>query len=587
RSRTRREAGNPAFLGPTATAAVAIFAALTVVGLVYKNFGAIRAADGDALGRYGALVEKSLPAGGILLCDSDTPGVDAPWRLFAVEFVLARDGKLKNYVPVDTTSLMYAGYHRYLHRKYPAVWPQLVNETDMGMVNPHALPTVVALLSKSNTVYYLHPSAGYYFEQFYLEPHGAVYAMNLLPENTIVPPLPDKDLMAMNEAFWADARGLVSSLAREISSDSFEAETNLSIGQRLFAQFHITTPPDASAALAAMYLSRDMDYWGTILQRAGELEKAGDAFATAEKLNPQNQVAQINLAFNQTLRAGNPQPAQLDDATPNQQVDGPFDEPSYCFQTASSFVSSTFYKQAIASFERVRALAPGNLACRYMLAQLYLVFRHPDDALAALQEPMKQPQTFSLSADNSTQLNVLAAEAYFQKNDLDHGRQLLDLEITRHPTDTNLLTAAAQAYVVHGLYHSALFVINRRLASAPDDATWLFGKGYVQMQMTNYDGAIASLDRVLELQTNNNDALFSRATAYLKSGRLDAAHADYLRLQRVVSNSPPVAYGLGEIAWRRHETNDAVRNYEIFLAGANTNSPEAREVADRLADLKR
>ena len=74
--------------------------------------------------------------------------------------------------------------------------------------------------------------------------------------------------------------------------------------------------------------------------------------------------------------------------------------------------------------------------------------------------------------------------------------------------------------------------------------------------------------------------------AYLDSGKLDAARADYLQLQQTFTNSFPVAYGLGEIAWRKHETNEAIRNYKIYLANANTNTAEATNIILRLRELE-
>jgi tetratricopeptide (TPR) repeat protein len=150
-----------------------------------------------------------------------------------------------------------------------------------------------------------------------------------------------------------------------------------------------------------------------------------------------------------------------------------------------------------------------------------------------------------------------------------------------------LLAAAAQAYLVRGLFDNALGVIDRRLGLVPDDPAWLYSKGYVSIQLKNYDAAIAALSRVLAVQTNNNDALFNRAIANLDGDRLDAARADYLRLQQSFSNSFQVAYGLGEIAWRQHDTNEAVRNYRIYLANADTNGGEAQTVLERLRELKK
>jgi len=587
RSRTPQDVASPELLERLAAAGVFIFATVAVIGLIYKNVSAIHAVNHNALANYAALVEKNLPDKAIVLCDSDSSGQDAPWRMFAVQAALARDGKLKNYTMVDTKSAEWAPYHRYLHRKFPQVWPQIVNDKDAGMINPHVLPTAMALLSKSNEVYYLHPSVGYYFEYFYLEPHGAVYKMKLLPDDAVVPPVVDKNLIAENEAFWSQAKEIFPSLEKEISPANLEIATNLSIGQQILVRFHISNDPDASAVLAGGYFSRDLDFWGVQLQRAGELEKAGVAFDAAQLLNPQNEVAKINFDFNQSLREGNPKPAELGETIPDQLAGGPVDEPSYCFQTGSIMLGNGYYKQAAAAFERVRALAPDNLASRYLLAQLYITFRRPDEALAALQEPMAHPEKFSLTRDNSTELSVLAAESYFLKNDSANAVQLLDSEMNRHPADTNLVVAAVQAYVLHGLFDNALAVIDKKLSVTPDDPLWLFGKGYVELQAKNYDASVAALSRVLEIQPTNNDARFNRAIAHLDSGRLDAARADYLKLQQSVTNSVPVAYGLGEIAWRQHQTNEAIRNYEIYLAVANTNSAEAKTVAERLHDLKK
>ena len=62
--------------------------------------------------------------------------------------------------------------------------------------------------------------------------------------------------------------------------------------------------------------------------------------------------------------------------------------------------------------------------------------------------------------------------------------------------------------------------------------------------------------------------------------------ADYKTLQQSLTNSFQVAYGLGEIAWRQHDTNEAIRNYKLYLANANTNTAEATNVMQRLRELK-
>jgi tetratricopeptide (TPR) repeat protein len=268
-------------------------------------------------------------------------------------------------------------------------------------------------------------------------------------------------------------------------------------------------------------------------------------------------------------------------------ANGPFDEPSFCFEDGVICARGGLLRQAVAPFERVRQLAPDNLPARLWLAQLYLASRLPDSALDALHGPLTQPEKFSFDETNTIQLNVLAAAAYFQKNDNARGTRLLEGEISSNPTNDDLLVTAAQVYLARGLFANALAVINHKLESTPDDPTWLFSKGYVSIQLKNYDTAIAALTRVLSMDTNNPQALYNRAIANLDSGRLDAARADYATLQKTYTNSPQAAYGLGEIAWRRHETNDAIESYELYLANAKTNTAEATNVLQRLRELQK
>jgi tetratricopeptide (TPR) repeat protein len=591
------QSGPLKFLDSAVIVSLWLFAAATVTGLVYRNTPQIRDTNDDTFQKYASLVTMNLPpTGGFLLSDD-------PFRLYLVEAALARSGRGKDYVPLDTRSLVWPHYLRFLHDKFPQKWPALVTAKDVNPVNPLGLVAALSLLAKTNELFYLHPSFGYYFEQFYAEPNGLVYRLKPLPDNTLLPPLPDKNQIATNEAFWSQlASRTFDPIERAVAPSDPNAPR--SRGERLLDRFHIAREPHRHAALAGFYYSRSLVFWGVQLQRANELEKAAACFALASKINPDNVVAQINLAFNQDRQAGRTVALDLSRTTSDQfgkyrswaevlNANGPFDEPSFCFQTGLVFMQNDYYgqrlpfgRQALAQFNRASELVPDNLDARLWMGQIYILSRLPDRTLEALRDPLEQPQKFSLAKTNETELNVTAAAAYFQKNDFSRGIQLLETEIARHPTDDNLINAALQSFVNHGLLTNALTLADRKLRLTPDDPTWLFNKGYVLIQIKAYDEAIDALTRVLAIQTNNHLALFDRAIAGLNSGRLDAARADYLTLQQWYTNSFQIAYGLGEIAWRQHETNEAVRNYKVYLANAGTNTAEAKIVGERLSALK-
>jgi tetratricopeptide (TPR) repeat protein len=585
------------FLDPLVVVGVWVLVVATITGLIYKNTPQIRAANDDTFQKYASFVEENLPrSGGILLSDD-------PNRLFFVEAALARDGRAKDFLPLDTLSLNWPAYLRFLHNKFPQKWPELVSPKEVKPLNPIGLIGALTMLAKSNELYYLHPSFGYYFEQFYQEPHGLAYKLKTLPSDTLLPPLPDKNQIAENQAFWARVETQAfAPIKRAVTPPDPNAPR--SWGRRMLDTFHVPREQNQNAILAGTFYSRSLNFWGVQLQRAGDLKNATACFILAEEVNPGNFVAQINLRFNQSLRAGKSVPLDLSKTTSDQfgkyrnwngvlNANGPFDEPSFCFQTGIIFMQNSYFdqplplnRQALAQFDRVRELDPDNLEARLALGQIYVISRLPDRALEVLRDPLEQPERFSLAKMHETQLNVIAAAAYLQKNDFARGTHLLETEIALHPTDDNLRTAIVQAYLMHGLFTNALVIIDRQLKLAPDDPDWLFNRGNVSFQLKAYDDAIAAFTRVLATKTNNPLVIFNRALACLNSGKLDAARADYKTLQQSLTNSFQVAWGLGEIAWRKHETNEAIKNYNFYLANVNTNTAEATNVIQRLRELK-
>ena len=561
-----------------------------VAGLLYKNAPLIQAANNDMLRRYASLSAGNLPPSeGVLLSDD-------PRYLYLTEAALARDGRANEYVYVETPSLVLPAYHQFLHDKYPKTWPDTFKAGDTNLVNSPQLLALLTTLAKTNALYYLHPSFGFYFEQFYLEPHGLVYRLKPLPSDTLLPPLPDTSEIDENEAFWADAE-LKAFKPIELAMAALPPMESRPWGEQMLAHLHVPPEPNPNAIAAGSIYSRSLTYWGVQLQRAGNLPIAAAHFEAAQKLNPENVVAGINLQFNQSLQSGDKVPVDLAKTTLDQfgrygswsallDLGGAFDEPSFCFGLGLVWARNEYYRQALASFTRVCQLEPDNLPAHLWLAQLYGFNHLPDRALKTVQNIRDQPGKFFLDATNQIQLGFIEAAAYFQKDDLARGTQLLQAEIARNPTNNALLTTATQFFVAKGLYTTALAVIDSRLRNLPDDPDWLFSKSYVCLQLKDYNRAIPVLTQILAQQSDNSTALFNRAIAYLSEGKLDEALADYEKLNRTFTNSFRINYGLGEIAWRKHETNNAIKYYKLYLANANANTAEASNVVQRLRLLE-
>ena len=571
--------------------------AIALAGLAYKNAPEIVSLNSNILEQYGQLMLKSLPAkSGVLLCDSDTQSADLPWRLYLLQAELARQGMDKDFLPIDTQSFIWPAYHRYLHNKFPSRMPLLVSAKDQDSINPLYQVGLLNQLAKTNSLIYLNPSFGYFFEQFYLEPHGLVYQLKTIPENTLLPVVPDQKLIAENESFWVHADTVMfEQVERSLQANDPGKKKNW-IGNVL-SKLHITPALNPNANLIGLACSQALNAWGVQLQRNGELVPAAHHFDSAMKLNPENVVAQVNRDFNQTLQAGKKIATEFTEVTPDQFgryrswnelliINGPFDEPNYAMNMAGMLLQSGYYREALNELVRIHELNPDSLPARIMLSQVYVVLQKPESALKLLREPMTNPKKFGLNASNSLMLNFTAAAAYLRETNSQPGIELLKLEVNRHPDDHQLLETAAKGCLAHGQYKDALYFINLQLEQTPADAHWLFGKGYTLVQLKSYPQAAEAFTQVLVTDTNNFEALFDRAISYLNSGQYGPARGDYLRLQQNFTNAWPVAYGLSEVALHQHDTNEMIRNYQIYLANAPTNTAEFISVRKRLADLR-
>ncbi len=589
---------NLQWLCPVMVVGTLAMSAFMLGTLIYKNTPIIRSFNDSTLLKYAQAVTQNLPReGAILLCDSDDPNQIQPRRAFLIQAMLAREGRSKDFLVADTQSLNWPPYHRFLNAKFPQKWPLLVDKKNNNALNQIGLLAMLTQLAKSNTLCYLNPSFGYYFEQFYQEPHGMVYRMQTLPTNNLTPPVADKNLIAQNESFWAQALPALQPAVHQAWNppDPNAAPTNAL--DWVLMHLHAQTEPNPNALFVGLYCSRSLNFWGVQLQRAGEVDRALASFNSSLQFNPENVAADINRDFNANLRNHSTAMVDISGITADRfgryrtwnevvNANGPFDETSFSFYEGIILSQGGLMRQAIGAFTRVRQLSPNHLPTRLWLGQLYLFNRLPDVALEALHDPLTQPKVFGLTANNSTELNVLAAAAHFQKEEVARGIAIMEQEMDRHPDNEALLTAATQAYFIRGLYTNALQAIDRKLVQTPDNPQWLFGKGYAYIQMKAYPQAVTTLTRVLEISTNDPTARFNRALAYLQNDQLNEARADYRQLQTAYTNSFQVAYGLAEIAWRQRVTNEAISNYKLFLANAPTNAAEFKIARERLTQLQ-
>lgn len=586
----RWQPGPAPTLTPSPLHAVPMLVLLVLMpaGLLIKNLPIIRSFNLPLLDQYGELALQALPRDGCVVLS------DEPLPLLLLRVTLAKHGVARNYVLLDTQMLPFATYRAYLHRKHPQLWP--AKPADLGSGEPLPGRQVTAMLdtlSRRLPLFYVQPSFGDYFEDFYAEPHGLVYQLKNYPAGCLDAPAPTDDLIAANEAFWNRALDKTTArfLALRTDSENETAGWRKKLLTRLKCKSEL--PPEVRTVAHAYSIA--VDFWGVALQRAGKLAEAAHCFEHARTL-AYNRAAEANLETNRelaahrklTVDASHSPEDRLGGYRDTLQLlgdNGPVDEPTLCSLLGWNFAKGQLYRQAAQEFERVAVLAPGFLPARFMLAELYGLQRLPDRVLEVVQQIRSCPDVQPLSPASRLSAGFLEASAHLANtNDARAGAVIQGL-LNEDPADTNLLARVTKLYLMHERYSNALDFIDRRLQANPDDVGLLINKGYVWVQLGAYSNAIPPLDRALALQTTNNYARFNRALACLQAGDYSRAQADYEALLRAEPNSYRVYYGLAEIAWRQRQTNAAIRYYRGYLSNSVPTSDEARLVQARLKQL--
>jgi tetratricopeptide (TPR) repeat protein len=596
--------------GHVVVGALSAILGATSLLLIARNLPQIHATNGPMLRQYARSLTERLPSQGALTLSDYSP--EEQIRSLLVQADLAEQGRQAPYLALNTEWLHWPSYHQYLRQQYGSRWPFVPPANSPPRFADLDVWSVVMQLSRTNQVYYLHPSFGYFFESFYLEPHGLVYKLNAYPTNSLLPPQLDKAIIDENEGFWtrtdeSTIRPMVQTRAGIASRQNWL--------DRIEERLHLTREPNPTVVTLDSLYSLALNYWGVALQRSGRIADAAARFQRALDLNPENLAAEVNLECNRNLQASKPARIQLTQEVINRLMGryrgrwegelleavmnecGPFDDPVFCYRIGLVWAFSPLrntlpqYHQAALNLQRAAELAPHDFEPRLNLAQAYLLASLPSQTLKVIDELRANAHELNLTQTNEPDLLFPAMAAYLAMTNLPSAEAAAQTSLQKYPEEAfSLLSAASRAYLTYDYFTNALESIQAQLKIRPDEPNALLGKGIALFRLKQFQPAIESFTKVTEIETNHQSQLhikaaFYRAETYVQSGQLAEAQADYEALQKEFPMERAIYRALGDVAYLKKDTNAAIRNYQLFKAGM-TNAADLKAVNDRLKELK-
>ena len=149
-----------------------------------------------------------------------------------------------------------------------------------------------------------------------------------------------------------------------------------------------------------------------------------------------------------------------------------------------------------------------------------------------------------------------------------------------------MLSTAAELYGESRQFDKEHRLLEVLLKAEPNRPDLLCRKGLAQLQLTQYEAAIATLTSVLRIVPNNELARLYRAVAYLGLGQLEPARSDYRELLSTSTDPRNALFGLGTVAWRQANTNQAIYYYEQFLSNQVSVTRQERLAVERLREFR-
>ena len=604
----RRETIGP-WLGK-GVAALSVLASLGVVGtLVWSNAPVVRDNNGSILRDYAERCLRELPAEAAVAL-SDRPQL---FYLLRVLQLQARDSS--PHVYVNTPYLPITAYQRDLYRQAPDIWPDFVNEptlTPTTRLPRQFLQFEIRAIAEATPTYYLHSSFGFFLEPLYLEPRNLIFRVQPRPAKTPVPPPPSPEVLAANSAYWEELWPHLEPMVAGVQRKSTDPR------------------------MAGRWYSLALNAWGVALQRTAPDQWAAAAihFERALLLNPDNVSAAINLEYNRSRQAGSPR-ARVSGSSATEyfgaryrtwsdvmRINGPIDDPHFCVELGRQFLNESLFNQASAQYLRAIELAPENNRARLGLAQAYLALELHDLTMEVVATARQQAALYPLSLEEQIELHRLHALALSGRGQVDESERSLLAALATHARDpgaSGLISTLVDLYASQGRKEAALALIEEQLPRSHattleplllikarllmlleryDDAgitlrqvlarnanhpQALLTQGALYIQLGRFSNAIPPLDHLLELAPQNAAGRLNRAIAHLQSGNLPQAQQDYRQLLDDLPRVPHAIYfGLGEIAWRQKNFQEAKEHYEAYLRIAPPETEEARGVAQRL-----
>lgn len=590
-SRSARKKRNPAFTYVGGAALVAL-ALGTPIALFAKNFPLVSSKNKSIAKDIAVTTAQALP---------DERSVVLSDHVDISHFAAIAQREVNpeiDHIWIPTSEILSPSFYVAMARKYPDIWQgiridtkdsptqsvgileyaQGLGETDDPMPQFVAIEALIKL-SETYPVYYLHPSVGFFFEEFYAIPRGPILELERLSRDgdlTLPPNIP-ADALNATDAFWAENGPQW--------ADQLEALSRV--------KWPVADSDHSGAARLGNSLSKITNGLGYIQQLEENLDSAQRLFALAQRFSDENQCAANNLEVNRFLRSEIqkiPEPASSLREYALQYIDtfGMIDHPILNIEVAMALQKNGQRNQASFLLDRAVELMPDNPSIHIERVSHFLRnYSDPKWARERFEEMRAQFPPDPALAGQELAIGRMLAWIQF----LEDGRattravDTLNSLATAYPESPTPLRALAEIYLEAGDLDACVSTLDRQLAKFPESQSTIIMQSGVLLMQDQFEKVIAKLEPLLEADAANRDALINMGLALIATEKWERAKEVYNTILQLDSGYTEAYLQLARIAKNQGETREARGRYREFLKSEPEGSPLHERAASELESL--
>ncbi len=562
---------------PVVCALVLVVGVGTAAGLVYQNYPELRENRGPTLYELGSnLVED------IKRAEQAEPGrpitlfSDDPICLYLVQATLARQGDQSSYIFVDTRFLSHPWYHRRMAEYYPERWPDYFSKNrQIAYLDTGNMVHWLLAYASRHSVYYLHPSFGHFFEACRPSPEGLLTRMTPYQDA-------DMSLWTMSEEQREQAR--VYWLSHQSRLDAIP---HVPANQKLAS---------SAVSYAAAYYARALNNYAVEFDKVGERSQALAYCQKALELYPRNLAALMNRTYYQRgALSYEPEEQRRADELFNsydsswERVElfcGKVDVPEPLHGMGTIFMHNHQWRQAFQAFLRVEQFEPNNSENMVLLAYVDSMVGESERALERIHKAKARYREINMPASEWVILDTQEAACLLSIGREKEALNLM-LEARKHnPQDMRVVNVLIRAYIANKNFAEALFLIDRQLSSAPDNAENLRRKVYCLLGLQRPGDALPLVDELLRKSPLSTSLKVLRVTTLIQMELYEDAREEYLGMLTENENDLMVILGLAELYELMELKDEAVEYYSRALANDYILESEIQIVEERIEALK-